>query len=75
MSLNMLLTEEINLNRASARRLRVIYLPVKYDENRKSPVSVSNYAAEYPKNGGDTRNPDCKHMCFCGARGAQRFFR
>ena len=39
-------TEEINLNGAIARCLRVIYLAVRYEENRQSPISVSAFAAE-----------------------------
>jgi hypothetical protein len=74
MSLNKLLTEWVNRNGASARRLRVIYLPVKYDEIRKSPIPVSARVAENPEKGCDARNPDCKHMCFSGVRSAQRFF-
>jgi len=54
--------EQISRKVASARCLRVIYLPVKYEENRKSPISVSACAAENPKKGGDARNLDCKHL-------------
>jgi hypothetical protein len=46
MPANKLPTEEINRNGASTRCLRVIYLAVKYEENRKSPISVSAFAAE-----------------------------
>jgi hypothetical protein len=67
-------TEEISRNGTSARRLPVIYLPVKYEENRKSPISVSTSAAENPKKGGDARNQDCKHMYSLGIRCARRFF-
>ena len=74
MSLNILLIEEIKRNGASARCLRIIYLSAEYDENRKSPISVLARVAENLKKGGDARNPDCKHMCFCGIRGALRFF-
>jgi hypothetical protein len=68
-------TEEINHNGASARCLRVIYLPVKYEENRISPISVSDCAAENLKKGGDARNLDCKYMYSQWIRYARRFFR
>jgi hypothetical protein len=74
MSLNKLLSEELSRNGACARCLRVIYLPVKFDENRKSSIPILIRAAENPKKGSDARNLDCKHMCFYGARSAQRFF-
>ena len=74
MSLNMLLKEEVSRNGATAGRLRVIYPPAKYKENGKLPVSDLACAAENPKKGGDTRNPDCKHMCFHRDRSAQRVF-
>jgi hypothetical protein len=67
-------TQEINRNGASARCLRVIYLAVKYEENRKSPISVPACAAENSKKGGDARNPDCKLMYSQRIRCAQRFF-
>jgi hypothetical protein len=67
-------TEEISRNGTSGRRLRVIYLPVKYEENIKSPISVSASVAENPKKGGDARNPDCKYLYSLRIRCAQRFF-
>ena len=74
MSLNKLMTEELSRNGAYKRCLRVIYLPVKYDENRKSLIPVLARAAENPKKGEDARNLDCKYMRFYGVRIAQRFF-
>jgi hypothetical protein len=68
-------TEEINRNGGSARCLRIIYLAVKYKENRKSPISVLAFATENPKKGGDARNLDCKPMYSQWIRCAQRFFR
>jgi hypothetical protein len=75
MSTYKLSTEEISRNGASARCLRVIYLPVKYEEDGKPPIIVSARAAENPKKGGDARNLDCKHMYSQGIRRALRFFR
>ncbi len=75
MPANKLPTEEINRNGASTRCLRVIYLAVKYEENRKSPISVSACAAENPNKGGDARNLDCKYVYSKWIRCALRFFR
>ena len=74
MWVNKLLTEEISRNGTSARYLRATYLPAKYDENAKSPISVSARTDENLKKGGDTRNQGCKHVHLCGIRGAQRLF-
>jgi len=75
MSPNKLLTEGVSRDGAIARHLRVIYLPAEYDENRKSPVSISDCAPDHPKKGGDTRNPDRKHVCFCGLEARSDFSR
>lgn len=74
MSLNYLITEWVSRNGAAARRLRIIYLAVKYEENRKSTISVLARAAENPKKGGDTRKQDCNYMYFYEDRSAQRVF-
>src|SRR5262249_18399611 len=67
-------TEEISRNEASARCLRIIYLPVKYGENSKSPILVLARAAENPKKGGNARSPDCKYMYSLEIRCARAIF-